>query len=163
MILSSVHYILDDSIYLESDFVSRFKIPFLGMMTCNNSEVCKQELRDNLNYLLKEDFGYYLAFSVMGNKGAGVEKTDTQEKLLNEIKRLSDKVEGIFSLQGEDLEKLRLSNGVIIMFPWGSKNGNLLEKTLSFLEKQDITVKGVIVYDAEEKFLKKYYNTKSNR
>ena len=61
-------------------------------------------------------------------------------------------------MHGEDLNTLRASNGAILMLPWGNKNGRVIEKTLSFLEKQECNISGVIVYDADDKFLRKYYN-----
>lgn len=158
LIACSIHYILDDSIYVETDFTERFAVPFLGMLTSGGSNLCKQELQANLSYLLKEENGYYLAFAAMGN---ATDKYTTQEKqklLLEEIKTLSNSVEGILSLKGEDLNTLRASNGAILMLPWGNKNGRVIEKTLSFLEKQECNISGVIVYDADDKFLRKYYN-----
>lgn len=147
LITCSIHYILDDSIYVETDFTSRFNIPFFGMLTRGNSNLCKQELQANLNYLLKEDKGCYLVFIDSVNETA-----------VEEIKSIYKRIEGICTLQGEELNTLRKSNGVVLMIPWGSKNGNIVEKTLSFLEKQECNISGVIVYDADDKFLRKYYN-----
>lgn len=147
--LCSIHYVLDDSIYVETDFTSRFPIPFFGMLTRKGSDSCDRELEDNVNYLLKEDGAYYLAFI------DSIEETVTEK-----VKSIHKGISGSLTLQGSDLETLRQSSGAILMIPWGSKNGNVIEKTLSFLEKQDCKVAGVIVYDAEDKFLKKYYGIK---
>ena len=147
--LCSIHYILDDSIYVETDFTSRFNTPFFGMLTRKGSALCNQELEDNVNYLLKEDGDYYLAFI------DSVEETVTKK-----VKSIHKGISGTLTLQGNDLETLRQSNGAILMIPWGNKNGNVIEKTLLFLEKQDCKVAGVIVYDADDKFLKKYYGIK---
>ena len=148
--LCSIHYVLDDSIYVETDFTSRFPIPFFGMLTRKNSGACNQELEDNLNYLLKEDTGYYLAFI-----------NSIDNTVADKIKTLHKGISGTCTLQSSDLETLRQSNGAILMIPWGSKNGRVIEKTLAFLEKQDCKVAGVIVYDADDKFLKKYYSIKT--
>lgn len=150
LILCSIHYVLDDSIYVETDLTSRFNIPFFGMITRSGSELCKKELEDNLNYLLKEDGDYYLAFI-----------DSVEEKVTEKVKSIHKGISGTLTLQGEDLEKLRQSDGAILMIPWGRKKGNVIEKTLSFLGKQDCKVAGVIVYDADDKFLKKYYSIKT--
>lgn len=150
LILCSIHYILDDSIYVETDFTERFTVPFLGTLTRGSSDSCKKELKDNLNYLLKEDKGYYLVFI-----------DSVEEAVVEKVKSIHKGIEGTLTLQGEDLEKLRQSDGAILMIPWGRKNGNVIEKTLSFLGKQDCKVAGVIVYDADDKFLKKYYSIKT--
>lgn len=147
--LCSIHYILDDSIYVETDFTSRFTVPFLGMLTRNGSKLCKQELEDNLKYLLKEEKDCYLAFIDSVNEIA-----------VEEVKSVYKGIKGIATLQGEDLETIRRSNGAVLMIPWGNKNGRVIEKTLAFLEKQDCKVAGVIIYDAKDKFLKKYYGRK---
>ena len=148
--LCSIHYVLDDSIYVETDFTSRFPMPFFGMLTRKGSDSCDRELEDNLNYLLKEDTGYYFAF------------IDSIEEIVTEkVKSIHKGISGTCTLQGSDLETLRQSNGAILMIPWGSKNGRVIEKTLAFLEKQDCKVVGVIVYDADDKFLKKYYGIKT--
>ena len=149
LVLCSVHYILDDSIYVETDFTSRFAVPYFGMLTRKNSESCKQELTDNLNYLLKEENGYYLAFI-----------DSVEETVAEKVKSIHKGISGILTLQGEDLNILRKSNGVILMIPWGRKNGNVIEKTLAFLDKQDCKVAGVVVCDTDDKFLKKYYSIK---
>ena len=67
------------------------------------------------------------------------------------------RIKGILSMQEEDLETLRKSGGAVLMIPWGSKNGSIVEKTVAFLEKQDCKIAGAIIYDAEDAFLRKYY------
>lgn len=157
LIICSVHYVLDDSVYLENDFTERFDVPFIGTMTRRNSDLCKQELKENLSHLLKEENGYYLVFAPMNIDKEKYTATEKQELLLKEIKILDNRIEGSLSLQGEDLETLRKSNGAVLMLPWGSKNGNVAEKIIAFMAKQDCKLAGVILYDAEDKFLKRYY------
>lgn len=161
MVFWSIHYILDDSVYVESDFTERFDIPFLGMMTRKGSQICKQELKDNLSYLLKESGGYYLVHAQMNVTTEKYTETEKRKILFDEIKAITDKVEGNLSLQGKDLETLRQSNGAILMLPWGNKNGNAVEKIITFMKKQNCNIVGAIVYDADEKFLKRYYVTVS--
>lgn len=162
LIIWSVYHILDDSFYLEKDFTERFAVPFLGVLTQKKSELCKQELETNLSYQLKEEQGYYLVFAdkaVFTERKAefNTEATD----LLGEMKTLHKGIAGAISLQGEDLETLRSSNGAILMIPWGNKNGKIVEKMIPFLEKQDCKIAGAVLYDAEDAFLKSYYGIKN--
>ena len=150
VIIWAIYYVLDDSIYVEKDFTDRFEIPFLGMITRRGSELCKQELKANTSYLLKEE-AYYLVFAEKENAVTGKEK----EAVLEKVDTAG--IKGILSMQGEDLNTLRKSNGAIVMIPWGSKNGSIVEKTIAFLEKQDCKIAGTIIYDAEDAFLRKYY------
>lgn len=150
IIIWSIYCILDDSIYTEKDFTDRFAVPFLGMITRKDSALCKQELKDNVSYLLKEE-EYYLVFAEKENAVTDKEK----ESLLARVDNA--RIKGILSMQGEDLDILRKSSGVVLMVPWGDKNGNVVEKTIAFLEKQDCKIAGAILYDAEDAFLRKYY------
>lgn len=152
IIIWSIYYFLDDSIYVEKDFTDRFAVPFLGMITRKDSELCKQELTTNTSYLLKEE-EYYLVFAARENTVTDKEKKTILEKVDNA------RIEGILSLQGEDLDILRTSSGAVLMIPWGNKNGNVVEKTIAFLNKQDCKIAGAIIYDAEDVFIKKYYGT----
>lgn len=148
IIIWSIYYILDDSIYVEKDFTDRFTVPFLGMITRKDSELCKQELTTNTSYLLKEE-EYYLVFAEKGS--ATIEKETTLAKIND------SRIKGILSMQGEDLDTLRKGSGAVLMIPWGSKNGSVVEKTIAFLEKQDCKIAGAIIYDAEDAFLRNYY------
>jgi len=162
LIICSIHYVLDDSIYLESDFTERFNIPFLGTLTRKGSDLCKQELKDNLSYLLKEENGYHLVFTPMNIATEKYTETEKQKLLQDEIKTLHTGIEGNLSLQGKDLETLRAGNGAILMLPWGSKNGNVIEKAIAFLVKQECKIMGAVLYDADDKFLKRYYNSRKS-
>ncbi len=150
IIIWSIYYILDDSIYVEKDLTDRFAVPFLGMITRKDSELCKQELKNNVSYLLKEE-EYYLVFAEKENAVTDKEK----ESLLAKVDNA--RIKGILSMQGDDLDILRKSSGVVLMVPWGDKNGNVVEKTMAFLEKQECKIAGAIIYDAEDAFLRKYY------
>jgi len=155
--------VLDDSVYIESDFTERFDITFLGMLTRNGSEFCKQELKDNFSYLLKEEKGYHLVFASMNKETEKCTESEKQDILLNKIKELCGGVDGILSLQGRDLETLRQSSGAILMIPWGSKNGNIVEKMITFMTKQNCKLVGAVLYDADDKFLKRYYNSTKSK
>lgn len=157
--------LLDDSIYVERDFTERFSIPFLGMMTKKQSEVCCQELKENLSYLLKEEQGYHLVFvnkDVSREETSAENQTDKKVDLLKKIKLLHEGIEGIITLQGNSLETLRNSSGAVLMIPWGDKNGKIVEKMISFLKKQDCKIAGAVLYDADDTFLKQYYGMKKH-
>ncbi len=154
----AIGYVLDDSIYVEKDYTSRFEGTFFGTMTEKESDLCKQEIRDNMEFLLPETSDYYLVFMTMKNHTDKYTKKEKQEEILKRVQSLSSKVSGRLALQGKELELLRKSSGAILMIPWGKRNGNEIEKTLAFLKKQNCNPAGVIVYDADERFLKKYYH-----
>lgn len=153
LLLLAFFYILDDSVYLENDFAQRFDIPFLGILTKNGSKACKQELKDNLAYLCKNGGTYYLV--------AWDNKIDSATE--DVMKELLPSVSGSLSVQGDDLNTLRDSDGAIIVLPWGSKNGRIADKLVCFLTKQDCKIAGAVLTDADDTFLKNYYLGKSKR
>ena len=153
LLLLAFFYILDDSIYLENDFTQRFDIPFLGMFTKNGSDACKQELKENLAHICKADGKYYLV--TWDNRLDASIETAMKEWL--------PAVCGTASVQGEDLDTLRNSDGAIILLPWGSKNGRIADKLIRFLAKQDCKIAGAVLTDADDAFLKSYYFGKTMR
>lgn len=153
LLLMTFFYILDDSIYIENDFAQRFHIPFLGMLTKNGSDACKQELKDNLSHLCKADGTYYLV--------SWDNKTDSVTE--DALKEFLPAICGKISVQGEDLNALRNSDGAIIVLPWGSKNGRITDKLIRFLEKQDCKIVGAVLTNADDVFLKAYYFGKTKR
>lgn len=153
LLLMAFFYIMDDSIYIENDFTQRFDIPFLGMLTKEGSKSCMQELEDNLKYLCKEDGNYYLV------TGDGI----VSAQIESVIKELLPAVCGSLSVQGEDLNTLRGSDGAILVLPWGSRNGRITDKLVRFLIKQDCRIAGALLADADDVFLKTYYFGKTKR
>ena len=152
MLLLAFFYILDDSVYIENDFTGRFDTPFLGMITKEGSKRAMQELKDNLTHLCKEDGAYYLV--AWDNR--------IEPKTEDTLKELSSAVKGTLSVQGEELNTLRKSDGAIIVLPWGSRNGRIADKLIAFLKKQDCNIAGAVLTDADDAFLRTYYfgNTK---
>ncbi len=137
--------LMDDSIYLESDFIQRFQVPFLGMITKKKAEASKTELKENLSYLCNED-NYYLV--MLDEKSADA---------ATEMMALYSGIKGKISMHGADLDILRNSSGAILLLPWGDKNGRRCEKVIHFLEKQDCKIAGAVLTDADDGFLRKYY------
>ena len=145
-------YVLDDSIYLENDFVQKFDVPFLGMITKARAQRTMQELKDNLIYVCKEE-AYYL---VAWDNDITKETVDTLQEIVTSIK-------GCISVQGTDLDVLRASAGAILVLPWGSKNGRIADKLVCFLKKQNVKIAGAVLTDADDAFLKAYYFGNSKR
>lgn len=146
--------LLDDSIYVERDFTGRFDVPLLGMLTQKGDAAWKQELTDNVTYMLKQD-DYYLV-SVMEPKAvmSGKENLDAS---IDRMKEISPAIKGYLEVQGENLRTLRDSAGVIILLPWGDKNGKRCEKLIDFLKQQDCKIAGAVITGVEDAFIKKYY------
>lgn len=144
-----VWYLLDDAVYVETDFTKRSEIPFLGTITNHKDEKCLAELQANYHYLCTDEKGYY---------AVNVAMSDTMENpcvpiLMNSCKGIL----GALTLTEENLKKLRNSAGAILMIPYGKTNGKLTTKMIHLLEKQNCHIAGVVLTDANDHFLKAYY------
>lgn len=151
--------LMDDSIYLEKDFTERFHVPFLGMLTRKQSQVYVQELKDNTNYLLKADGTYYMVSAESFDEGSQrdmVRKSD-MDTAVAKIKEIAPALREYIDASGDNLNKLRNSDGAVLVLPWGDKNGRRAEKLMEFLKKQDCKIAGAVITDADDNFLKKYY------
>lgn len=146
--------LMDDSVYVERDFTERFDIPLLGMLTKKGDTAWKQELADNVRYLLKGDSYYLVSVGDTKRTASGKDEADSVTDMMKEI---APAIKGHLDAQGGNLTTLRNSAGVILLLPWGDKNGRRCEKRIDFLKKQDCKLAGVIVTGADDGFLKKYY------
>jgi len=153
LLLLAFFYVLDDSIYIENDFVQRFDVPFFGMLTRGSSDVCVRELKENLRYLCNEESTYYLV--------AWDNNIDTETEEV--LKELLPAIRGRVSAQGADLDILRNCDGAVIVLPWGKKNGRIADKLIRFLKKQDCRIAGAVLTGADDSFLRTYYFGKIKR
>lgn len=153
LLLMAFFYILDDSIYIESDCTQKFNMPFLGLITRKESEMALQELKDNLSYFCKSDQEYYLVSW----------DNSVEQRIVDMLTKMQPAIQGSLSVKGEDLEILRKSAGAIIVLPWGRKNGRIADKLVHFLQKQDCKLTGTVLIDADDAFLKTYYFGKTKR
>lgn len=159
-------YILDDSIYLEEDFGKRCDAPLLGILTRQRNQEYRQELLTNAAYLLKGAGQLSLIEVGQGEKGnaSGSSKEGTGQ-VFEEAKRLlaesiGEKPElwrAAWPFDEQECERMRRGDGVILAIPWGYGGGRGLTHILMQLEKQRISVRGAILMDADDKYLKAYY------
>ncbi len=147
-------YLLDDAIYVETDFTKRYSIPFLGTVTNHKDEKYFLELQANYKYLCTDERGYYLV---------NVASSQTIENPCVPI--LMEKCKGIkkqIVLKTESFEEIRNCGGAILLIPYGKTNGKITTKLIDMLKKQDCNIAGVILTDADDRFLKNYYLGRRN-
>lgn len=58
----------------------------------------------------------------------------------------------------EDSERLRKAENLLINIPWGRNNCRQVERVLRHLEMQGVTVKGIMITEADDGFVKAYYS-----
>lgn len=154
-------YVLDDSVYTPCDLEKRFGIPVLGIFTADrpgNFQNDANEFTANYSYLCKEKERISLmsidcaedvkkAQQMMDKLISAARPCGTHQNIPLEMPEEAPEV----------YEKIRETDGVILLVRYGGKNGRRLERALSNLEKQDCPVFGAVIVEADEKFLKMYY------
>ena len=138
-------------------------------MTRQRNKEYRQELMTNAAFLLK-GAGQLCLIEV--EKGKKERDSDPSEKVsegtvlaLEEVRELlaesiGDEPEILrmaWSFAEQDCEKMRRGDGVVLALPWGYGSGRKLTHILIQLEKQQISVRGAILMDADDRYLKAYY------
>ena len=160
-------YILDDSIYVEEDIEKHYGLPVFGIFTASEPgsfQSYGSEFLSNYSYLCRDMQNVsLLSVDCMGD----TQKTaQTIEKVLSTGRKSNDIHNILMAMPEEDpyvYEEIRKTDGVILIVRYGRGNGKRLRKAVSNLKKQDCHILGVLITEADEKFLKKYYMCKKKR
>ena len=129
LIIWWVYYILDDSLYTIHDADKRYPYLIFGILLKGETI----ETADLYFKETKENFAMIL-------------KDEGNPYFLS--------VEAVPYPDGIDLRK---ATGVVIQVPFGNRNGKLVERCINYLRNLDIEILGLVITEAEEKFLNLYY------
>ena len=64
---------------------------------------------------------------------------------------------GEYMPTSEDYERLRDVEHLLVSIPWGRNNGRKVERVIRQLEIQNCKVKGLVITEADDRFVKTYY------
>ncbi len=160
----ALYYILDDSVYVEADAKKRFGIPAVGIFTSGESGTFQSygsEFLSNYSYLCKNLKKISLMSADNGEDAKNA--AFTMEKLFstNELEESCGIIPVELAEESPKVyEAVRNTDGVLLTVRYGRGNGKLVERALNNLEKQDCTVIGILIVEADVRFLKKYYMCK---
>lgn len=151
-----LYFIADDGIYLPQVFSCRYGIPALGTAADNGEGI----------YLLKGT-AENVAYCFRDCKTVAVTAVEEETDLLS-VTSLLEKTENkgqqyicipsILQVP-EAAEKLRETDGVLLLVKAGNGNGKQIEKALYQMKIQDCPVKGVLLTDGDEKLIRLYERT----
>ena len=127
-------YILDDRIYVPGDLKCVTEVPFVGFSFTSNKD-------KNLVERLQNDMEQNLAY---------LEKENGELKIL-ELKKNSD-----FSEQMPD--SVKNAKCILLSIPYGKIDRSSLSYRIEQLSLRKLTLTGIIIRDADMRFLKWYYN-----
>jgi capsular polysaccharide biosynthesis protein len=163
----ALYYILDDSVYVEADAKKRFGIPAVGIFTSGESGTFQSygsEFLSNYSYLCRKLKKVTLMSADNGEDARNA--AFTMEKLFS-TNKLEESCEIIPVELAEEspkvYEKIRNTDGVLLTVRYGRGNGKSVERALNNLEKQDCRVIGILIVEADVRFLKKYYMCKRQK
>ena len=182
VIVLALIYVMDDAVYVQADIEKRYPYKALGMMMESQKglQPYARELTANITYLLGDNRKFALIDTdnhidlragelerllnagenefiggdgEMGGltwtmpKEEGSQKEDAYEALpLNES-----------TVTGEDCAQIRQLGGAILLLPYGVDVTKKTERIISLLNNQDCKILGIIVTQADEDFLSRYY------
>lgn len=174
-------YVLNESVYVQSDVEKRYGQKALGILTQNQKglEPYAGELKANIHYVLgncktfgildMEDHADARRLELLGLLNRGemevcietgeddfgwhiMEDDLTKEQGEWEIVSFNEN-----TLGEEECKKIRELGGVVVLLPFGKDMGRRTERILCFLRNQECPVLGMIIEQADEEFLNRYY------
>lgn len=184
LLVIGFNYALDEAVYVQEDIEKRYGVKALGILTRSQKglEPYARELKANIRYAAGEK----KAFAVvdMDNhadlRGSELERILNREAMevfggghtreeedfgWNFAKEEEQLPEGEWKvtafgenvLSEEECRQLREIGGVILLLPFGVDVGRKTSRILSLLKNQDCPVIGMVVAQADEEFLNRYY------
>lgn len=178
------HYVLDESIYVQEDIEKRYPYKALGILTRNQKglQPYARELKANIRYALGEKRTFAIldmadhadtrrleierlldregleAYSNSGYEEVGLNWSIPKEEEESEKSSEWDVLAFNANVLSEDeCRQIREAGGVMLLLPFGTDTGRKTERILSFLRNQDCKVIGMIIAQADEEFLNRYY------
>lgn len=184
LLVIGFNYALDEAVYVQEDIEKRYGVKALGILTRSQKglEPYARELKANIRYAVGEK----KAFAVvdMDNhadlRGSELERILNREAMevfggghtreeedfgWNFAKEEEQLPEGEWKVTAfgenvlleEECRQLREIGGVILLLPFGVDVGRKTSRILSLLKNQDCPVIGMVVAQADEEFLNRYY------
>ena len=183
MLVIGFNYVLDESVYVQEDVEKKYSFKALGILTRNQKglQPYAGELKANIHYIMGEK----RSFAILDMDNHGDMRKLEIERLLNRTDTdgfgRNVQVDEGFSwhipeeensepkgeweviafneniLSEEECRKIREIEGVIILLPFGKDTGRKTSRILSFLKNQDCQVLGIVIEQADEEFLNRYF------
>lgn len=177
-------YALDESVYVQEDIEKKYAYKALGILTRNQKglQPYARELKANIRYALGEKRTFAIldmanhadtrrlelerllgsegleAYSGNGREDDGFSWSMPEEEETPAAKSEWD----VLAFNGnilaeEECRQIRETGGVILLLPFGMDMGRKTARILSFLKNQDCEVLGMIIAQADEEFLNRYF------
>lgn len=185
LFIFAFHYALDDAVYIQKDVETKYGYKALGIMAQSQKglQPYTRELKANIHYLLAE----HKTFAILDMANHAQMRQAELERMLNweeagtlggdsrlenelvwhvrEEDEDEEPVSGEWtiipfdeSIMGEEeCRQIREIGGVVILLPFGADASRKVHRMLSLLKNQDCKILGMIIAQADEEFLNRYY------
>lgn len=176
-------YALDESIYVQEDIEKKYNCRALGILTRNQKglQPYARELKANIRYVLGEKRRFAIldmadhadtrrlelerllareGLEAYGNEQEEDELEWNIPKAEDEFVKTSEWDILAFNQNGlseDECRRIREAGGVIVLLPFGTDTGRKSARILSFLKNQDCQILGMIIAQADEEFLNRYF------
>lgn len=144
-----LYCMLDDSVHVPETFEYRYGIPMLGTLR-------SAELLQNFAHLFREKKKISL-LSVEAETAVG----DVEKELIGVLEEHLEGREFVcmpgIEQSPEVLERIRETDGLLLLIEAGAHDGKRIEHRLQLLKKQDIEVTAALLVHADEGLLRAYY------
>lgn len=176
-------YVLDESVYVQSDLEKKYPCKVLGIMAMKQKglQPYARELQANFSYLLsgKKKFAVIdmedhsdvrrmeleLVLNAGENEFVGgdgeaggltwtIPKDPDAEKTEAEWEAVPFNQS---ALSEKELAQIRELGGAVLLLPFGEDTSRKTSRVLSLLKNQDCQVLGMVITQADEEFLNRYY------
>lgn len=185
LFIFAFHYALDDAVYIQKDVETKYGYKALGIMAQSQKglQPYTRELKANIHYLLAE----HKRFAILDMANHAQMRQAELDRMLNweeagtlggdsrlenelvwhvrEEDEDEEPVAGEWeiipfdeSIMAEDeCRQIREIGGVVILLPFGADASRKVHRMLSLLNNQDCKILGMIIAQADEEFLNRYY------
>ncbi len=176
-------YALDESIYVQEDIEKKYNCRALGILTRNQKglQPYARELRANIRYALGEQKRFAIldmadhadtrrlelerlldreGLEAYGSEqeeddfGWNIPKEEESFVKTSEWDILAFNQNG---LSEAECRQIREAGGVVVLLPFGTDTGRKTARILSFLKNQDCQLLGMVIAQADEEFLNRYF------
>lgn len=137
LFIMALGYVLDDGIYVAGDLRSVTKVPFIGYIPAEEDTGRKEALKETLNRDREQNIAYLerkfknLEFCVLGTKE---------------------------EIEPGTFDRLRSADGVLLIVPYGKLDRTALAYRIEQMAVQECKLAGIVIKDADVRFLRWYYN-----
>lgn len=168
-------YVLDESTYVQEDIERKYPYKALGILTRNQKglQPYARELKANIHYTLGEGKTFAIVdmadhadtrrlelerllkgegLEAFGNHDEAGEKSEPDPPNQWDVLAFNEN-----ALGEEECGQIRKAGGVVLLLPFGTDVGRKTSRILSLLHNQECKVLGMIIAQADEEFLNRYF------